>query len=251
MGITDGPLRDWYGQLMFTNEGAAHRRLRSLVQKAFTPRAVDAIRSTAAEMAAESFDALRADGGGDLVAASSTLPLRVICRLIGVPDTDVAAIRRLGRRAERDLRVPHARAGRCGHRRAGEARRVRRRSPRSATRAIPVDDLVSALVVAEVDGERLTHDEVRTMVGQSDRRRPRHDRQPARLHVPDPASPSRPGGAARGPARARAARSGGDDAVRAEHLRHPAHARPRRSRWAAKKLPAGTHVDPVDRGRES
>ncbi len=38
MGITDGPLRDWYSRLMFTNEGATHRRLRSLVQKAFTPR---------------------------------------------------------------------------------------------------------------------------------------------------------------------------------------------------------------------
>ena len=29
VGITEGPLREWYGQLMFTNEGAAHRRLRS------------------------------------------------------------------------------------------------------------------------------------------------------------------------------------------------------------------------------
>ena len=28
MGIADGPLRDWYGRLMFTNEGDYHRRLR-------------------------------------------------------------------------------------------------------------------------------------------------------------------------------------------------------------------------------
>jgi hypothetical protein len=27
MGITDGPLRDWYGRLMFTTEGDYHRRI--------------------------------------------------------------------------------------------------------------------------------------------------------------------------------------------------------------------------------
>ena len=38
MGISDGPLREWYGGLMFTTEGAYHRRIRSLVSRAFTPR---------------------------------------------------------------------------------------------------------------------------------------------------------------------------------------------------------------------
>ena len=36
MGITDGCLRDWYGSLMFTTEGDYHRRIRSLVSRAFT-----------------------------------------------------------------------------------------------------------------------------------------------------------------------------------------------------------------------
>ena len=31
MGITKGPLRSWYGALMFTNDGASHDRLRRLV----------------------------------------------------------------------------------------------------------------------------------------------------------------------------------------------------------------------------
>ena len=44
MGITEGPLRDWYSGIMFTNEGPTHHRLRTLVQKAFTPRAVDTLR---------------------------------------------------------------------------------------------------------------------------------------------------------------------------------------------------------------
>ena len=39
MGITQGPLREFYGSLMFTNDGDAHDPLRRLVSKAFTPRA--------------------------------------------------------------------------------------------------------------------------------------------------------------------------------------------------------------------
>ena len=38
MEVPEGPLRTWYGGLMFTNEGETHRRLRSLVSRAFTPR---------------------------------------------------------------------------------------------------------------------------------------------------------------------------------------------------------------------
>jgi cytochrome P450 len=163
MGIADGPLRAWYSQLMFTNEGAEHRRLRSLVQKAFTPRAVDAIRTATTDMAAESFATLRAEGGGDLVEAASMLPLRVICRLIGVPDADVeqfvgwadALSTIFGfLSAEQAQAATIALGGLNGY---VEDLLDRRRSA-------PEDDLVSALVVAEVEGQHLTHDEVRTMV---------------------------------------------------------------------------------------
>jgi len=163
MGVADGPLRAWYSQLMFTNEGAEHRRLRSLVQKAFTPRAVDAIRTATTDMAAASFATLHADGGGDLVASASRLPLRVICRLIGVPDADVeqfvgwadALSTIFGfLSAEQAQAATLALAGLDSYVEDLLARR----------RSAPGDDLVSALVVAEVEGQRLTHDEVRTMV---------------------------------------------------------------------------------------
>jgi cytochrome P450 len=162
-GITEGPLRDWYGSLMFTNEGEAHRRLRSLVQKAFTPRAVTAIRTTAAAMADDAFAPVRADGGGDLVEASYTLPLRVICRLIGVPDEDV----------ERFVSWADALSAIFGFISAEQAEAATIALAKlneyvegvlEQRRAAPGDDLVSALVVAEVEGQRLTHDEVRTMV---------------------------------------------------------------------------------------
>ena len=70
MGIADGPLRDWYGKLMFTTEGDYHRRIRSLVSRAFTPRSVEALRATAAELAATAVASVRT--GGDLLAASAS-----------------------------------------------------------------------------------------------------------------------------------------------------------------------------------
>jgi len=66
-----------------------HTAWRRQFARSFTPRAVDAIRTTSAAMAAESYSSIRDRGEGDLVAAFSTLPLRVICRLIGVPDAVV------------------------------------------------------------------------------------------------------------------------------------------------------------------
>ena len=91
MGIADGPLRDWYGALMFTTEGDYHRRIRSLVSRAFTPRSVTALRAPAAEMAATAVASVQQ--GGDLVAAFSSLATRLICRLLGVPDADVEIFR--------------------------------------------------------------------------------------------------------------------------------------------------------------
>jgi cytochrome P450 len=87
MGITAGPLRDWYRRLMFTTEGDYHRRMRLPVSRAFTPRSAEALRATATEMASTAVASVRA--GGDLAAACSTLATRLTCRLLGVPDTDV------------------------------------------------------------------------------------------------------------------------------------------------------------------
>jgi cytochrome P450 len=164
MGIADGPLRTWYGQLMFTNEGPTHRRLRSLVQKAFTPRAVDSIRAATTQQAAESFATLRAEGGGDLVEAAALLPLRVICRLIGVPDADVGLFAGWADALSTIfgfVSVEQAEAATV----ALAKLNAYLDDLLDARRSNPGDDLVSALVVAEVEGERLTREEVRTMVG--------------------------------------------------------------------------------------
>ncbi|MCZ8379794.1 cytochrome P450 [Mycobacterium sp. CPCC 205372] len=161
MGITDGPLRDWYGRLMFTTEGDYHRRIRSLVSKSFTPRSVAALRSTATVMAEEAADAVR--DGGDLVAACSPLGTRLICRLLGVPDADVAVFARWAdalspvffvmtadqiAAATTAITELHTYVDELTARRAQD----------------PGPDLITALLAAEADGERLTHDETVTMI---------------------------------------------------------------------------------------
>lgn len=161
MGITDGPLRDWYSRLMFTTEGDYHRRMRSLVSRAFTPRSIEALRARAADMAAATITSVR--DGGDLVAACSTLATRLTCRLLGVPDTDVEEFAQWAQALspvfyvmtpEQVTDATHAITGLQSY--VDELTRRRTQNPGP--------DLITGLLAAEVDGERLTHDETVAMI---------------------------------------------------------------------------------------
>ncbi len=68
LGVPDGALRTWYSQLMFTNEGDAHNRLRRLAARVFTPRSVERHRELARDLTASAFDDIVARAG----ATSST-----------------------------------------------------------------------------------------------------------------------------------------------------------------------------------
>src|SRR5262249_19523508 len=89
-GTAEGPVRDGSGGLMSPNEGDAHNRLRMLVSRAFTPRAAETLRADAAMLVAEAMATIEADGGGDLVPMFERIPIRVMCRLLGVPEKDVS-----------------------------------------------------------------------------------------------------------------------------------------------------------------
>jgi cytochrome P450 len=164
MGVPDGALRTWYSQLMFTNEGDAHHRLRRLAARVFTPRSVERHRELARDLTTAAFEDIIAAGGGDLVDAFAQVPIRVICRLLGVPDSDVANF------------VGYADAlspvfGFMDPEQIERADAAVQRLTIDVERMIAAradqrgDDLISALLDAEADGERLTHDEVVVMVG--------------------------------------------------------------------------------------
>ena len=163
MGIGSGSLREWYGGLMFTNEGTQHDRLRKLVSKAFTPRSVEALRPHAASAAKDALRCAAVDGGCDLTRTFALLAMGVMCKLLGVPEADVAIFG-----AWADALSPAF--GFMEPKQISEAERAiedllgyvddltaRRREDAG-------DDLITALLAAEEEGDKLSHDELTAMV---------------------------------------------------------------------------------------
>jgi len=160
MEIPEGPLRDWYSRLMFTTEGDYHRRIRSLVSRAFTPRSVGALRETAADMAVDAVTTARESG--DLLAASS-LGTRMICRLLGVPEGDDAVFTKWAEALSPVFfmmtpeQIADATTAIVEMQNYVDELAARRAND-------PGDDLITSLLAAEADGERLTHAETVTMI---------------------------------------------------------------------------------------
>lgn len=141
-------------------EPPVHTRLRRLVLEAFTPRAVEGLRGGIEARAAELLAPGREAGSIDIVDYGQRFSLGIVCDLIGVAPDDRETI---GRLSDDTVSMYEPGAGEAqqaaANRAAGEFRRyllgvVRRR------RARPAGDLLTALLDATVDGERLTDDQV-------------------------------------------------------------------------------------------
>ncbi len=161
--ISDGPLRDWYSGLMFTNEGDTHRRLRHLVQKAFTPRSVERLRADATAESTRRMTTLAAAGGGDLINVFRQFSTWMMCRLIGVPERDVALFGNwldalspvFGLMEPAQITAANEAITELSSYVGGLVER---------RRVDPGDALVDGLISASVDGDQLTHDEVVGMI---------------------------------------------------------------------------------------
>ena len=141
-----------------------HTRLRKLVSKAFTPRVVERLGPLAESLTTELLDAAAARGRLELVEdLAYPLPVTVISRMLGVPPQDhvrFAGWSEVLARSLDDTLSAADPAAVAERRRAvddfrtyfGELAEQRRRAPQ--------DDLLSALVAAEDDGDRLSHDEL-------------------------------------------------------------------------------------------
>lgn len=162
MGI-EGPLRQWYSELMFTNEGEAHARLRRLVSRAFTPRSVEQLREYTRMLVTTGLGKLEAEAGGDLVVEFARLGTKVMCRLLGVPDQDVAVFAGWADALSRTFSfmdsVQISEAG------SALAEMMAYTSDLVGRRVgDPADDLITALLRAEDEGDKLNRHEVVTMV---------------------------------------------------------------------------------------
>jgi len=137
-----------------------HTRLRGLVAKAFTPRAVERMRPRIEAILKELLESRPAKGPMELVTElASPLPVRVIAEMIGVPPEDHARFRDWSNEAVRSLGGDTIE----DHQAAARANRQLDRYFEAiidARRQAPKDDLISALVAAEDAGDRLKRGEM-------------------------------------------------------------------------------------------
>jgi len=137
----------------------AHLRLRTLVSKGFTPRRIRELEARVIEIAVEHLDiALQSETFDYVDEFAGKLPMDVISELMGVPGPDRARIRGLAdgvmHRDEGLADVPVSAMQASADLMVYYAEMVAQR------RKKPSDDLTSALLEAEIDGDRLTDDEI-------------------------------------------------------------------------------------------
>lgn len=154
----DWPLNIWVGvNDMFNAYGPDHRRLRSLVSKAFTARRVAALRPRVERIVADLLD--RIATGPNVVDLRAEyaypLPIEVICHLFGIPDDA-----RPGLRASVDGIVDTTMTPEQSQANQHRVYEILNGLV-AAKRAEPGDDLTSGLIAArEEDGATLTEDEL-------------------------------------------------------------------------------------------
>lgn len=162
-GITSGPLWDRVAALIISIDGDEHRRLRRLVSKAFTPRATARLHTTITDVISDLVDCHAADRHCDVVTdIARRYPIPIICALLGAPAEDWEQFsawtddifKAFSWNAAAD--APAILAAWAALDAYIDDMVARRR--RSLT-----DDLLSELIRAEEDGDRLSIDELRML----------------------------------------------------------------------------------------
>ncbi|MFI1210417.1 cytochrome P450 [Streptomyces sp. NPDC020802] len=146
---------------MLDLEPPDHTRIRRLVSKAFTPRTVERLRPYVERLASELVGQLVAAGGGDLLTdVAEPLPVAVIAEMLGIPESQRAQLR------------PWS-ADICGMYELSPSQETAAKAVRASVefteflqeliavrRKKPGDDLISGLIEAYDEGDRLTEQEM-------------------------------------------------------------------------------------------
>jgi cytochrome P450 len=159
-GVTSGPLWDRVIASILSLDGAEHHRLRRLVSKAFAPRAAARLRSTITAVINDLVEPLTATGSCDVVTdIARQYPIPIICALLGTDRGDW----KLFSDWTDDIMKAFSWT-------AAEDEPIILRSWQALDAYIDdmiavrrddlTDDLLSDLIRAEDDGDRLTHSEL-------------------------------------------------------------------------------------------
>jgi cytochrome P450 len=147
---------------MLASDAPDHRRLRDLVHKAFTPRRVEEMKHTVEKIVGELLDAAQKKRTVDLIADFALpLPLTVISEMMGVPEEDRMTFHRQMGGLLDNLTTPLGFLSQTPN--AFNMQRFFRKLIR-LRRDEPRDDLLTALVQAEEQGDRLSEDELISMI---------------------------------------------------------------------------------------
>jgi cytochrome P450 len=147
---------------LLAKDGEDHRRLRRLVSKAFTPRMVEQLRPRIREIADDLIDRVAGRGSMELVDDFAfPLPITVIAELLGIPVDDQRRFREWSNSFVTPPVTPELREQAFRH---TEEFVEYLDELFASRRAEPAEDLVSALVRAEDEGDRLSQNELYAMV---------------------------------------------------------------------------------------
>lgn len=156
-----GPTRG-FGPDMLELDPPDHTRLRKLVSKAFTSRVVDQLQLRVEKSANEILDRAISKGEMEFVSEfASTISIRVISQILGLRIVNIDSFRRfayalsLSQAKQKTILNLEVTKAQFTKQMTGFLERRRRE---------PQDDLVSALVHAEQDGDRLSSEELLGMV---------------------------------------------------------------------------------------
>jgi len=158
-----GPVSESFNRWILFMNPPDHTRIRSLVSKAFTPRATERLRASIQQVVDDLIDPMEASGSFDLIAGLAyPLPVIVICELLGIPEEDRDRFTEWSAALAEALDafslnrpdiVERANAGALGLTTYFRGLVARRRQD-------PREDLLSAMIAAEEQGDRLTEDEL-------------------------------------------------------------------------------------------
>lgn len=143
--------------ILLNMDGEHHDRLRRIISRGFTPRAVERLRDELTQRAEQIVKTAAAEGAGDFVEqVSCELPLQVIAGLLGVPQEERAKLFRWTNEMTGNDDPEFAEIDA----RASSMELLAYAMQMAAIKAEqPGDDIVTALINADINGEKLSDDE--------------------------------------------------------------------------------------------
>jgi cytochrome P450 len=164
-GISEGPLYEEVVRNIININGSDHGRLRRLVNPALSPRAVERYRPAMRRFLEQLLEQIPADGRLDFVDAfAKPYPSLVIAEVMGAPLTDAPRLHHWSNWIQRQFDAASLMTERELIEEAVAEFYAYEDELIAARRPAPGDDLISSLIQAEDEGDRLSHDELRNLI---------------------------------------------------------------------------------------